>query len=346
MRFNESGVNRWVIKYQTMRIKCRSCGKLSVSQHYHSIRRKHGHNFFALIVYNSISLRQSHGLIAKAFKTLYGYNISRMVCDTARKHFANLYEEAYQNIFRTIQQGSLVHADETTIKLHFGDGYIWVFTSMTEVAYVYSTTRDSSIPKEYLTGFGGVLVSDFFSAYSTLECRKQRCIVHLMRDMNDDLRKNPFDAEFKLVLQNFGVMMRSILNTIDKFGLKKRYLHKHRKDVEQFYRDLDIKYLQSEVAVQYRDRLNKWKTELFTFLNYDGVPWNNNNAEHAVKMFAAYRQSSNGLFTEAGIKRFLILLSIHETCRYREVDFFEFLRSGSTDLLNYPSPMVEIAKDD
>jgi Transposase IS66 family len=230
--------------------------------------------------------------------------------------------------------------------LHFGDGYIWVFTSMTEVAYVYSTTRDSSIPKEYLTGFGGVLVSDFFSAYSTLECRKQRCIVHLMRDMNDDLRKNPFDAEFKLVLQNFGVMMRSILNTIDKFGLKKRYLHKHRKDVEQFYRDLDIKYLQSEVAVQYRDRLNKWKTELFTFLNYDGVPWNNNNAEHAVKMFAAYRQSSNGLFTEAGIKRFLILLSIHETCRYREVDFFEFLRSGSTDLLNYPSPMVEIAKDD
>jgi Transposase IS66 family len=131
------------------------------------------------------------------------------------------------------------------------------------------------------------------------------------------------------------------MNTIDRFGLKRRYLSKHRKEVDQFYRTLLSRKLQSEVSIQYKDRLNRWKEELFTFLNYDGVPWNNNNAEYAVKMFAIHRQTGNGFFTEAGIKRFLILLSIHETCRYRQIDFLDFLRSGRTDLLNYPSPIIK-----
>jgi len=163
--------------------------------------------------------------------------------------------------------------------------------------------------------------------------------------MNGDLRKNPFDAEFKVMLQDFGVLMRSIVSTIDKYGLKSRFLHKHRGDVDGFYRDISTADLHSEVAVQYRDRLNRWKDELFTFLDYDGVPWNNNNAEHAVKAFAIRRKNGSGFFTEAGMKRFLILLSVYETCRYREIDFLAFLRSGRTDLLSYPSPIIKATRD-
>jgi hypothetical protein len=162
----------------------------------------------------------------------------------------------------------------------------------------------------------------------------------MIRDMNDDLRKSPFDAEFKLMLQDFGGLMRMILSTIDKYGLKKRYLHKHRKDVDRFYRTFSTTNFQSETAVRYRDRLNRWKDELFTFLDSDGVPWNNNNAEHAVKTFATRRRVRNGFFTEAGLRRFLILLSVYETCRYREIDFLGFLRSGRADLFSYPSPII------
>src|SRR3954451_24558720 len=34
---------------------------------------------------------------------------------------------------------------------------------------------------------------------------------------------------------------------------------------------------QTDVAVGYRKRLDKYRDRLFTFLDYDGVPWNNNN---------------------------------------------------------------------
>jgi hypothetical protein len=33
-------------------------------------------------------------------------------------------------------------------------------------------------------------------------------------------------------------------------------------------------------------RLVKNRGKMFTFLDFDGVPWNNNNAEHAAKAFA------------------------------------------------------------
>ena len=56
----------------------------------------------------------------------------------------------------------------------------------------------------------------------------------------------------------------------------------------------------SEVTQGYTKRLLKYQDKLFTFLNHDGVPWNNNNAERAVKKFADYRELVDGQFSEAG----------------------------------------------
>jgi len=70
-------------------------------------------------------------------------------------------------------------------------------------------------------------------------------------------------------------------------------------------------------------------------LDYDGVPWNNNNAEHAIKTFAMYRKMNDGTFTENGIRQYLILLSVYETCKYKDINFLEFLLSGETDIDNF-----------
>jgi hypothetical protein len=71
---------------------------------------------------------------------------------------------------------------------------------------------------------------------------------------------------------------------------------------------------------------------LFTFLDFNGIPWNNNNAEHAIKAFASLRRVIEGKSTEKGLRDYLILLSVCETCKYKNVDFFDFLRSGSKDI--------------
>ena len=70
-------------------------------------------------------------------------------------------------------------------------------------------------------------------------------------------------------------------------------------------------------------------------MEYDNVPWNNNNAEHAVKAFAALRKVIDGSTNERGIRDYLILLSIFQTCTYRGIDFFEYLRSGEKKIDGY-----------
>ncbi len=92
---------------------------------------------------------------------------------------------------------------------------------------------------------------------------------------------------------------------------------------------------ETDICIKWQKRFNSIKNEIFTFLNYDGVPWNNNNAETAIKAIAWYRRDNDGLATKKGIQEYLILLSIRQTCKYRNLSFFEFLKSGETSIENY-----------
>jgi hypothetical protein len=89
---------------------------------------------------------------------------------------------------------------------------------------------------------------------------------------------------------------------------------------------------QSPAALTFVERFEKNRDKLFTFLKYDGVPWNNNNAEHAMKAFARLRDVIEGMSNEKGLKEYLVLLSICQTCQYQGLDFLDFLRSGETDI--------------
>jgi hypothetical protein len=67
------------------------------------------------------------------------------------------------------------------------------------------------------------------------------------------------------------------------------------------------KTFSSETAQKYQKRFQKYEGMLFTFLDHDGVPWNNNNAEHAMKVFAKYRRFADGRFTERSIQEYLVI---------------------------------------
>jgi hypothetical protein len=129
-----------------------------------------------------------------------------------------------------------------------------------------------------------------------------------------------------------GIILRSIIQTIDQYGLKKRHLHKHKKSVGRFLKQLNAQEFSSELAVKYQKRFEKSGPKMFTFLDHDGVPWNNTNAEHAIKRFAKYRRNTDGYFTERSLKEYLILASVLETCEFNNVNVLRFLLSKETTL--------------
>src|SRR5262249_14715196 len=191
---------------------------------------------------------------------------------------------------------------------------------------------DSSTAQEVLRNFRGVLISDFYAGYDSIHCTQQKCLIHLIRDMNDDLCKQPFNEEMKNLAQEFARLVKPMIDTVDRFGLKARYLRKHKCSVDRFYAALCKRDFQTEAAAGYRKRLEKNRDKLFTFLDHDGIPWNNNNAEHAIKALVRLRNSIRAKSSANGMRDYLVLLSICETCKCKGASFLNFLRSGEMDV--------------
>jgi hypothetical protein len=298
---------------------------------------KYGHSLKSWVVYEHVAHRTSFENLEETLRDLFGLPVGFRDLHEFKSIMANYYRETYRGIMQRLGAGSILHADETEVHLkRVGKGYVWVFTNLEEVLYVYKASRDGKFLTEMFAGFSGVLISDFYAAYDSLSCPQQKCLVHLIRDFNTQLLSNPFDEEFKSLVADFGSLLRQIIVTVDRYGLKRYHLAKHQKKVDWFFTGLAARAFCSEAARAAQERLSKNRDSLFTFLKYDGVPWNNNNAEHAVKRFAYYREVTDGQLSEAGLMDYLVLLSIQQTCKYKGIGFLKFLLSGEIDLGCYP----------
>jgi predicted RecB family nuclease len=332
LRFMRHGVKRWISRYRFHRYKCLACEATFFPEQRCWTRSKFGTEIVAYALYQNIGLRLPQESVVGSLNKLFGFHLPVGTTSAFKQAAAKAYEESYNALVKSLCSGRLLHADETKVSVKGKTGFVWVFANLEEVAYIYSETREGELLHALLKDFTGVLVSDFYAAYDGIRCPQQKCLIHLIRDLNDDVLKHPYDEELKRIAQAFAGLVRPMVETVDRHGLKSHFLRKHRMSVDRFYRQLSAMALQSQAAVKLRNRFQKNREKLFTFLSFDGVPWNNNNAEHAVKAFATLRNVIGGSSTEKGIREYLVLLSICETCKYKGLDFLDFLRSGEKNI--------------
>lgn len=324
LKFTASGIRRHVIEYQSPISDCRDC---DTRMTHRKSRWGYGPNLFALVIYYHVNYHLSNEMIAKLIQEQYGVKIGRTYLTTAKnKWWIKTWESDAEYIREIVLNSPVVHIDDTSMPLKGQSGYVWAFATTHSVFYHYTPTRNSDFLREMLKDYRGIVVSDFFPGFETLEVTRQKCLIHLIRDLNDDLFKVPYDEEYRLMVLAFGKLLRSIIETIDRHGLQKAYLEKHSEEAQGFYQTfLEVDHT-SELSVKYSKRLKKHWDELWTFLHYDGVPWNNNNAEAAVKAFAQKRRGVKGMMREQGLREYLQMLTVAQTCRYRNLSFLDYLR--------------------
>lgn len=338
VRFMKHGIKRWITRYKFHRYTCRGCGVTFYPENRPWTRSKYGSELVAFSVYQNIELRLPQETVDRSLNKLFGFHpgVGRAGRTSEfKQRAATAYEETYNALVERVCAGSLVHADETKVSVGGKDGYVWVFANMKEVVYVYSETREADLLRGLLKNFTGVLVSDFYAAYDGIQCPQQKCLIHLIRDLNDAILKHPYDEELRDLVKRFADLVKPMIETVDRRGLKCRFLRKHLLFVDGFYKQLSKTEFRRDPAMKCKERFEKNRNKLFTFLTHDGVPWNNNNAEHAVKAFAMLRHVIDGVTSEKGIREYLVLLSICQTCKYKNLDFLEFLRSGDKDLVAF-----------
>ena len=323
------GAKRWIVRYMFRVRRCSKCQRqFGLPKEW---RTRHGHKFGwnlkSYLIYHIIHLRIPQRVAKLAANRLFGLALGASTVGEFKTEAAAFYGKAKQHILDSIAHGGLVHADETSANVKGKAGYVWVFTNLREVAYVYAETREGDVVQALLREFKGVLLSDFYGAYDSVACPQQKCLIHLMRDLNEETLKNPFDMELRRIVGGFTELLRAVVQTVDQHGLKTYFLKRHLVGVERFYRTTIFVDYQSEAAIKCKERFEKNKNKLFTFLNYDGIPWNNNNAEHAIKAFSILRSVMRGTSTAKGIEEYLSLLTVSETCTCQGLDFLDFLRS-------------------
>jgi predicted RecB family nuclease len=328
-RFN---LRRRLVEYHYRVFWCSNCKKRFGIPTEFWPGSKYGRNLVAYMVYHSVKLCIPRAVVGESLNRLLGLGITPDIIHNLKISAAKYYKETHQTILNSLIKGSLLHVDETRVSIKGKTAYVWVFTNLHEVCYLYSDTRGGELVQQLLNEFRGVLISDFYAAYDSLNCPQQKCLIHLMRDLNAEVLNQPYDEELKEIVRGFAELLRPMVETVDRFGLKKHFLRKHLVRVQQFYGWLKTRDFHSEVATKCRQRFEKNRDKLFTFLRFDNVPWNNNNAEHAIKAFARLRDVIRGSCTSNAVKEYLVLLSVCQTCEYQGIDFLNFLCSGEKDI--------------
>jgi predicted RecB family nuclease len=331
------GIKKTTTKYWGYKGRCPNCSsKLSPP----GMRRfgrnaKYGDGLKAWIAYQRLTMRLPYRKITQLLEDSFHIVIASSGVNTLFQSVCSGYRKAEKCILKEIIKSPKIHVDETLVNIQGKIQYVWVFTDGDHVIFRLTPTRDSSIVHKILNEFEGVLVSDFYAGYDAVKCVQQKCWAHLIRDINDDLRKNPFDSEFEGFVLALRSVLMPIFDAIDKYGLKKRNLNKFGKHVDAFYKkNVDKVDHQSEITKKYQKRFTRYRQSLFTFMKYDDIPWNNNMAERALRHLAVQRKIS-GSFFASGMTEYLILLGIMQTCRFQNKPFLEFLMSSETSIDNF-----------
>lgn len=337
--FTSNGVRKSVTKYWTHKIFCYPCNKLLKSPEHAKVSGRsnlYGYGFKIWIVYQRVALRLPYRQIMLMLEDLFDEHFSSttMLAEYLQQ-VAKRYSETENWIIQQLLASPFLHVDDTLLDIDHINQYVWVFTNGRHVIFRYTKSREASFVQELLGEYSGVLIADFYPGFDALTCRQQKCLVHLIRDLNNDLYANPFDSEFETFILEVKNLIVPIMEAVQRYGLKRRHLHKFQKNVDKFYaQTITNRAYKSDLCTKYLGRFIRYQESLFTFLEYDNVPWHNNPAENALRHITLQANIS-GVFHASVINEYLALLGIRQSCKFQKKSFLKFLISGETNLDNF-----------
>jgi hypothetical protein len=297
-----------------------------------------GHGLQAWVIYQRMSLRLPYRIIIQAMEEMFGERASLGTILKFFTRFAEYYVPTERLLLHQLLRSPFLHVDETKLSIQGTDQYVWVFTNGKHVIFKLTATRETTLVHEMLAQYAGVLVADFYAGYDAVPCRQQKCLVHLIRDLNDDLWRNPWNSEFESFVFAVKGLLVPIFEAVETYGLKRRHLQKFHVAIDRFYQQhiVGTTYT-SDITVKFQKRLQRYRDTLFTFLQEDGIPWQNNMAERALRHIAVQRKIS-GSFFEQSTHHFLLLLGLAQTCQFQGKSFLKFLLSKEQDIDAFTSP--------
>ncbi len=235
---------------------------------------------------------------------------------------AGILEPWYQEIADDVSRAGVLHGDESGWRVNGKTHWLWCFTTPIATLFAIEKSRAGPVILKYIKDiFNGVLVSDFFGAYNILTCAKQKCLVHLLRELErvtkykDTTKDWPdFCKKLKRLIRD-GIRLRKAFDTLDSETYERRYQLLEERLQAMAYGDW-----KNPNANRLANRLKRHQNEIFTFVLETEVPFDNNFAERMIRLGVIMRKNSFNNRSQKGAQTQSILMSIFTTLKQRDLN--------------------------
>ena len=306
-----------VTKYRIPRKYCKHCKKIvepKVTDAFPNFR--FGIFLCLYIVALNIGLSLPIRRIRELLRFTYGINISVGEIQNIIAKVAEEFDPQYEYMKKELKKMKSIYADETSWYINGKLCWLWVFISEEIAIYHIQKSRGKKVPAKMLRGFLGILISDFYSAYTQGRI-SQKCLVHLLRDVFNWKKVKYFKSK---ELQKFALSLKKII--LEAINIEEKSKENKLKYEKKVKRLISKEYKDGEIKTMCR-RLNKHLNSLFTFLEFE-VDFSNNRAERALRPCVVARKISYGSRSKRGALHFATLKSINETCKLKDQDFLDY----------------------
>jgi len=285
--------------------------------------------------------------------TRHGIELGRATMSRWMMEAATRCSPVIMAIERHIRSGPMIGMDETPTQVlgeseraNTSVSYMWVARGgppgQAAVRFMYKPTRASSVPKEFLTGYAGVLQTDGLESYDAalrvLQAEGNSgithagCMTHARRRFikADCSGKMPTSA--KKALQYFrslyAIEKEARELNLDDSGRTLLRMEKALPLLHEFKLWLDQRVLEvppeSLIGKAIHYTLGQWE-KLIRYIDYGFVPIDNNLVENAIRPFAIGRKNFLFSGSPAGAESSAALYSIIETAKANGHEPFFYL---------------------
>jgi len=275
--------------------------------------------------------------VRKILSGLWGLDITSAALVGFDKKLAETGRPYYEQIADMVRFSTGINVDETSWPCGSGMEWLWTFTNPDCAFFKIAPSRAGSVPVSVLgEHYGGVLGSDCFSAYNTLEAlAKQKCLTHYERAAKNLEKFYPHDQPANL----FAVCLKDIFKRSRQ--AKRDWLasiigdenaNQMGKDFEEELDQMVELPLANHDAENLRKRLVTHRDENFTFLRFKEIDPDNNRAERALRPSVVMRKITYGNNSQTGAFNHETLMSLMETAKLHDVnplDLMMNLASGT-----------------
>jgi len=172
-----------------------------------------------------------------------------------------------------------------------------------------------------------VLHADFYGAYNFVN-KTQRCLVHLQRDIHDELEVSPQDTALLMLKEGIKVIVNNAkrIKRLHLSQLSTEEKEKTKKELDDILQGLTRLNSPNQKTQALIKRITKYRPNLLRFMEHPEVEYHNNRAERAIRPAVIFRKVSFGNRTEKGAYFYAILASVVETYRLKNRNINQLLK--------------------